>query len=376
MITLKGMTWNHSRGFSSVVAASQRYEERHPDVRVVWEKRSLREFGEVPVEAFAADYDLMVIDHPFVQRAAATGSLLPFDEVHGESRYVGACLESYQVNGHAWALPIDAACPVAAYRPDGLGTPPATWAELLELAHSGRALVPLYHTDVVLLWLAIVRHLAGGGGIRSSRVTPAALEDAAREAMEHVFELADALPARCLQMNPIATYEEIAAGAGNPVYTGFAFGYSNYARERYARHRLRFGEPPAWAEGDPLDTVLGGTGIAVSALREHSSTARACAQFVASAEAQCGVFLDAGGQPAHREAWRDERCNRSAGGFFGHTYSAIERAFIRSTRPEFPELQEKIGRLLNSAIGEEIPYTVAVSRIMALVGEAGDTMWS
>ena len=31
-ISLKGITWSHSRGFTSIVAVSQRFSELHPDV--------------------------------------------------------------------------------------------------------------------------------------------------------------------------------------------------------------------------------------------------------------------------------------------------------------------------------------------------------
>ncbi len=65
MTTLRGMTWNHTRGYLPMVATAQRFTEIHPDIEIVWEKRSLKAFEEFPVEKLAADYDLMVIDHPF-----------------------------------------------------------------------------------------------------------------------------------------------------------------------------------------------------------------------------------------------------------------------------------------------------------------------
>lgn len=36
-ISLKGITWSHSRGFTSIVAVSQRFSELHPDVEITWE---------------------------------------------------------------------------------------------------------------------------------------------------------------------------------------------------------------------------------------------------------------------------------------------------------------------------------------------------
>jgi sugar phosphate isomerase/epimerase len=44
-LKLRGITWNHSRALPPLVAASQRYEELHPQIRIQWEKRTLDEFG-------------------------------------------------------------------------------------------------------------------------------------------------------------------------------------------------------------------------------------------------------------------------------------------------------------------------------------------
>ena len=38
---LRGITWNHSRGFVSVVATAQRFCELHPNVEITWEKALL-----------------------------------------------------------------------------------------------------------------------------------------------------------------------------------------------------------------------------------------------------------------------------------------------------------------------------------------------
>ena len=70
-VQLRGMTWDHTRGFLPVVATGQRFAELNPGVEIIWEKRSLKAFEEFPVEKLAADYDLIVLDHPFVGYSAA-----------------------------------------------------------------------------------------------------------------------------------------------------------------------------------------------------------------------------------------------------------------------------------------------------------------
>ena len=78
--TLKGITWSHSRGFTSIVAVSQRFSELHPGVDIQWEKRSLQEFADAPIENLAKTYDLLIIDHPWAGFAADTGILLPLEK--------------------------------------------------------------------------------------------------------------------------------------------------------------------------------------------------------------------------------------------------------------------------------------------------------
>ena len=41
MKKMKGITWAHSRGFTSIVAVSQRYSELHPDSRNCHGKKDL-----------------------------------------------------------------------------------------------------------------------------------------------------------------------------------------------------------------------------------------------------------------------------------------------------------------------------------------------
>ena len=80
MMEIKGMAWNHSRGFTSVVATAQRFEELNPDVRITWEKRSLQAFADASLSELSAAYDLLVMDHPHVALAAEDGLLLPYDD--------------------------------------------------------------------------------------------------------------------------------------------------------------------------------------------------------------------------------------------------------------------------------------------------------
>ena len=70
-IVLNGMTWDHARGYDPLAKGGALFEAANAGVSIVWERRSLREFGEAPLEQYADSYDLIIIDHPFVGFAAA-----------------------------------------------------------------------------------------------------------------------------------------------------------------------------------------------------------------------------------------------------------------------------------------------------------------
>src|SRR5438128_1790915 len=79
MIALKGMTWDHTRGYAPMVATAAEYHRLHPDAQITWEKRSLQAFADYPLAELAAQFDLIVIDHPHVGAAVKDGSLVALD---------------------------------------------------------------------------------------------------------------------------------------------------------------------------------------------------------------------------------------------------------------------------------------------------------
>src|ERR1700754_4050673 len=105
-VVLNGITWGHSRGITPLLAISQRYAELHPGVEIRWKKRTLQEFADYPIEKLTTEYDLLIIDHPWVGTAAATGCVLPLNEylpaAYLEDQLLhttGASHESYNYEG-------------------------------------------------------------------------------------------------------------------------------------------------------------------------------------------------------------------------------------------------------------------------------------
>ena len=81
MIALKGMTWDHPRGFDPMVATSESFKKKHNNfISIAWDKRPLQAFADRPIEQMTEDYDLIVIDYPHLGEVAANGLLDYFDK--------------------------------------------------------------------------------------------------------------------------------------------------------------------------------------------------------------------------------------------------------------------------------------------------------
>lgn len=377
-IILRGMTWNHTRGYVPMVATAQRFTELYPGIEIAWERRSLRAFEEFPVEKLAADYDLIVLDHPFVGYAAAHGPLLPLDEhlpaaflADQAAHSVGASHASYTYGGHHWALAIDAAAPVAFQRDDLLArhglAAPRTWDDLLALARAGHVEIPAAPINCLMNFYSFC--VAHGETPFATRERVASA-DTGRAALAALRELISLCDPGCWSRNPIASHDLVASASNQQLaYCPLAYGYSNYARPGYAAHRLTFGEPPLY-RGSPIRTTLGGTGLAVSALRPHRAAALAYAQFAAAGEIQRTLFAAAGGQPGHRSAWTDEANNAASGNYFANTLPALDRAYLRPRHDGYMEFQQAGGPLVHAALRGTLPDTEALARLDTLYRES------
>ena len=375
-LTLRGMTWDHSRGYLPMIASAQRYNELHPEIEIHWKKRSLKAFEEFPVEQLAAEYDLIVIDHPFVGYAARHGPLLPLDAhlpaaflAEQKNGQVGPSHESYHYAGHQWALAIDAATPVAFWREDLLAaaghTVPRDWDALLALARAGHVVVPAVPINCLMNFYS----LCLGHGETPFENGQFISEETGRAVIADLRELIEACDPISWQQNPIAAMN-LMSSAGNDriAYCPLAYGYSNYSRSGYADHRLAFGEPPSF-RGAPFRPTLGGTGLAVSALRPQAEAAAAYAQFAASPAVQCYLSTPAGGQPGHRSAWLDATNNALTHGHFTATLPALDRSFLRPRYDGYTRFQEEGGPLLYRALRREADDRAVLAALNELYTE-------
>lgn len=377
-VALRGITWSHTRGYLPLVATAQRFGELHPGIQVQWERRAQKLIDETPLEKLAADYDLVMIEHTAVGHAARFGPLVALEGelapaylADQEENSVGGSHQSYTFDGHLWALAIDAAAPVAAWREDlmarhGLAVP-QTWDEALELARAGRVELPAAPRDCLVNFYSLCCAFGEEPFLRGDRVVGA---DAGRKALAWLRELISLCDEGCWSRGPAPSLDLLSSVGNTAVaYCPFAFGYSNYAKAGYAAHPLVFGEPPSIG-GKPARTTLGGRGLALSASRRHRAEALAYAVYTASAEIQGTLYSQSGGQPGHRGAWHSVENNGVSGHYFSRTLPIIDRAYRRPRYSGHLNFQEQACLVVHTALKGAMSDTDALGRIDTLYRES------
>jgi multiple sugar transport system substrate-binding protein len=315
------MTWDHPRGYEPLRAFGG---------GVDWDVQPLEDFEARPLRELAEEYDLVVMDHPGLGAALAGGALLPLDEIFDdltpwEKMSVGPTWASYTMDGHQWALPIDAATQVGAYRPDRLAAPPPTWAEV---ARTVRAGVP--------------SALCLGGP--HAMLTLVALTGHEIEALELLRELWPYVDQEVSLGNPIAVHEALADG--RIAYCPLVYGYLAYGK-------LAWTDAPAWTDGGFPLSVLGGTGLAVTThAAGRLDEVRAWIRAFLDPAVQTGLVPRHGGQPAHLDFW-------AAG-------SGIQRARIRPRYDGWIAVQNAGSAIVRDCVTGLISPADALARIEEL----------
>ena len=333
-IVLNGITWNHSRGITPLLAVSQRFHELHPHIEVKWSKRTLQEFADFPIEKLTEQYDLLIIDHPWVGCADATRCVLPLEQ-HLDAAYlqdqlkhsVGYSHKSYEYNYHQWALAIDAATPVASYRKDLLSkhqqSVPHQWDEVLQLAKDGKVAVPAIPIDLLMNFYTFCIAVGEKPFQYDDKVVSDEKGIAALELMLSLYSLVNKKMFTC---NPIAV-AELMSTTNDYWYCPFAYGYSNYARNGYAQHLLHYTDTVFYNK-EKLRTTVGGTGLAVSAFSKYTDAALAFAAYAVA---------------GHKTAWEDALANQLTHNYFLNTLPALERGYIRPRYNGYLHFQDHAG---------------------------------
>lgn len=359
MKTLKGITWDHPRGYQPLRAAVPLWKKTAAVGDLVWDVRSLKDFGDYPIEKLCEKYDLLLVDHPFMGEAALTNILLPLDKhlseefiKKQEQESIGKSFQSYWYENHLWALPIDAAAQVAAFRKDLLEhnqlNLPVTLDDMESMAEKlpGDKYIgiPLSPTDIWCTFLTLSAQYSRGTFFSENGINPVT----GAQALQRIRTWIPFLHPESLDMNPIhmldfmSEFDEV-------VYVPFIFSYSNYSRKAFPGKTVHFSNAPI-SEPSGISTLLGGVGIAISAQSEHIDEALSFIRFILSENIQKRLYYREGGQPAHSSVWNDKRINDDCNNYFINIRQTLDHAYVRPQIKGFNRFQEQAADLLNAAV--------------------------
>jgi len=351
-VKLRGMTWSHRRAIDPLTKTMPMFQRLRPDVEIEWSARPLSGFEFTSVDSLAAEYDLIVLDHPFMGAVAASGSLVPLDGIAGlsEESFVGPSLATYRMNGSIWALPIDAACQVAVSRPDLMraldAEPPANWSGLFELGALAKRkhmhlAIGLAGVHSLMTFFTLMANL--GSACATSQDQPFADRRVAGEALALMRGLLSFCPTDVLDWNSIRLHDEMVA-RDDLVFCPAVYCYATYA-EADQRKPLRFHNLPG--PTGPSGSTIGGTGLAVSARGQDIDAALDYVRFAAELSTQ-RAFADHHGQPALRAVWLDDAVNARFGGCYRDTLATIDACWMRPRYNGYLAFQEKAGELVEA----------------------------
>ena len=367
-MTLRGLTWDHPRAYRPL----QAFAAHRPDLAVSWDRQSLADFEAKPIAGLAQDYDLMIIDHPGLGAAIATGALQPLDQfvpagllAQWQAAAVGPTWASYTMiasTGPAtmgpgitgpgimgpgtmgaaqqWAVPVDAATQVSVFRPDLVAAPPRDWAGAPTFARQHRTALCLGGPHALLTLLAMCAPDQPGPDLLPPSAAAAALD-----ILRAVWAVADQ---ELSLADPIAVHEALAAGT--VAYCPLAYGYASYAQPTAGHHALAWADAPTFGAARP-GSVLGGAGLAVSAPR-HPDRAEVRGFLTAflAPDVQAGLAPAAGGQPAMAAAWDSAAVDRAWGGYYSSTRRSLDAAWVRPRADGWIALQDRASALVRAVI--------------------------
>lgn len=377
LISLKGITWQSRRAYDPLVASLPAFRAANPGIEIEWTARTLAGFEFEPVEQLAQHYDLIILDHPFMGDAARRGYLLSLDEASTgtDADYIGPSLATYRYDGHIFAVPVDAACQVAVFRPDLMHrlelSPPRTWAEVMAVGQMAQRYglslaIALSGVHSLMTFFTLMAGL--GQPCATAPDRPLCDRRAAREALSLMRALLAICPPQVLDWNSIKLHEAMVAN-DLFAYCPAVYCYATYA-EADQRKPLRFADLPGAALPSPKGSTIGGTGLAISAHCSSSEAARAYVRFAASAPVQLD-FARHHGQPARIEAFTDAAIDKSFGACFSATRATLEGSWIRPRYAGYLGFQAHAGQLIEGHLRGDLDEATLLDNIQSAFAASG-----
>jgi multiple sugar transport system substrate-binding protein len=352
MKILKGLTWDHPRGYRPLRAWAR--ENRSVDVR--WDIQKLEGFESHPIDELAERYDLLVVDHPGIGEAAGKQCLRPLEDflTDDQSAFlrassIGSSYESYQHGGRHWAIPIDAAAQVCALAGDAVTVGLISWDAIrcYSQNNEGSVALSLGGPHALLTFYSISQSM---GGELFSENNLVVSRDVAINALAVMQDIYSHQQRELVDLNPIRLLEEMARGRFDACPA--IFGYVNYATPESGR-AVSFTDIPHCGTPFLRGSVLGGTGLAISVRCEPTPELIAHVMGYVSDEVQSSLVVENGGQPSNTVAWRNKRVNALTRNFFQDTFATVSSAYVRPKYQGYIPFQDSSSAIIREGLIQE-----------------------
>lgn len=363
-MTFRGLTWDHPRGFDALAAASHLVNAGKQEELIVWDTQPLEGFESAPIADLAANYDLIVLDHPHIGEAVQKKCFIPIEELFShdqiarwETQSVGPALSSYNWEGQTYALPLDVATQTMARNEKLLPNAPAYWPEILELARTLPVAQSLAGPHAFLTLISMV----GGHGHwpKGDALLPT---DPACEALRTMAELYAHRPEGSETLNPISMLETMSRDE-TIALVPLIFGYVTYANAELP-NPLRFSNSLRKMNG--AGGVLGGTGIGFSRRCKPTPELLEHIAWLMLPDTQTDFIPSHGGQPSARAAWQSPSVNAPWNSFYEQTLATAERALLRPRFAGYIEFQTAAGEVIRDALACNIDPLKTLNCLRAL----------
>jgi multiple sugar transport system substrate-binding protein len=365
----RGLTWDHPRGQHALLAAAD--QARASGLEIAWDAQPLEGFESTPIAELAETYDLIVLDHPHLGEAVATDALRPLDPLLPDHLLdewarvsVGPSFRSYRLDGRQWAVPLDAATQVAAYRTDLTEPVPVTWDEVEQLSRRQPVALSLAGPHALLTFASICAAL--GEPLDSG--TPELIGDqTANRAWELLTLIGARAPALTTHMNPIALLSHM-RDSDEVAYCPLVYGYVNYSGAR-----LRFADAPRVTPGGPVGSTIGGTGLAFSRRCEPSRELLAHVAWLMSESAQLHFIPEHDGQPSRRDAWTSAALNHGTSDFYRGTLNTIDGSWVRPRGAGYISFQSAGAEVVRDVVARRVNPADGIEALRRAARDTGLT---
>jgi multiple sugar transport system substrate-binding protein len=366
MFEYRGITWNHPRGYRALEESTKFWWER--GVRIQWDKQPLERFESARIEELCALFDLVVFDHPHIGEAAEFNCLSPLEEWLPEYEFrtvreksIGRALASYFYAGKHWALPLDAATQVLAYRPDLLGgeKPPCAWPDMRTFAERFPMGLSLAGPHALLSLFSIcVAH--GEPPLSRRALISSEVGVAALELMSCLFQR---METSVLGLNPIGILETMSR-TNQIACCPLIYGYVNYAAPSDPGcHAVKFVNAPIVPQIGRPGSTLGGAGIGISRRTKIGEGLIAYLTWLLNEQTQIEFVTAFDGQPSLLPAWIDPGVNRRWNDFYQDTAETVKQAWVRPRYPGYVQFQNEGSEILRQSLCDKISAPEILRRL-------------